>query len=364
VDKTSWRKWTRGKLIGIVALLALTACTAQQPQPSSSQPQVILEQYRVWQPLAEQGNADAQLILGEMYYYGRGVGVDYALAANWYRKAAEQDNAAAAYSLGYLYEMGHGVARDYGQAFALYSKAAGQGYAQAQFRLAELYANGHGTNVDRVQAYAWYDIASARLDGPIRATAAERRDKIAQRMKAADLGKAKQFVSDCRESNFTACGSGGSALVHLVDTNAVPPPAVMASHVTFLTSGRNSVKLESIGGVYTVPAKINDTVTLKFIVDSGAADVTIPSDVIVTLMRNGTLQATDFRESRTFTTANGGRTPLKTFRIRSLKVGDVVVTDVTGIVAAAKAPPLLGQSFFNQFKSWSIDNHERALVLE
>ena len=41
-------------------------------------------------PLAEKGDARAQLSLGGMYYNGQGVRQDYAEAAEWTRKAAEQ----------------------------------------------------------------------------------------------------------------------------------------------------------------------------------------------------------------------------------------------------------------------------------
>ncbi|MDA0221360.1 MAG: tetratricopeptide repeat protein, partial [Proteobacteria bacterium] len=45
-----------------------------------------------WRPLAEQGNAYAQSILGVMYYEGTGVPQDYAEAVRWYRLAADQGN--------------------------------------------------------------------------------------------------------------------------------------------------------------------------------------------------------------------------------------------------------------------------------
>ena len=44
------------------------------------------------------------------------------------------------------------------------------------------------------------------------------------------------------------------------------------------------------GGVYVVPVLINNAITLDFIVDSGAADVSIPADVVMTLMRTGTIK--------------------------------------------------------------------------
>jgi hypothetical protein len=40
------------------------------------------------QQAAEQGNADAQAKLGEMYFHGQGVPKDHAKAVQWYQKAA------------------------------------------------------------------------------------------------------------------------------------------------------------------------------------------------------------------------------------------------------------------------------------
>ena len=39
---------------------------------------------------AEEGNAEAQGMLGSLYYYGRGVAQDYSMAYIWYNLAAEQ----------------------------------------------------------------------------------------------------------------------------------------------------------------------------------------------------------------------------------------------------------------------------------
>ena len=44
---------------------------------------------------AEQGNADAQSILGIMFSYGQGVPQNYAEAMKWFRKSADQGNADA-----------------------------------------------------------------------------------------------------------------------------------------------------------------------------------------------------------------------------------------------------------------------------
>jgi uncharacterized protein len=57
-------------------------------------------------PLAEQGNAEAQYLVGTMYSCGQGVPQDRREAAKWFRLAAEHENPEAFLSLGQGYAMG------------------------------------------------------------------------------------------------------------------------------------------------------------------------------------------------------------------------------------------------------------------
>jgi len=123
------------------------------------------------------------------------------------------------------------------------------------------------------------------------------------------------------------------------------------------------VPMKLDGGTYAAPVTINSVVTLDFIVDSGAAYVSIPADVVLTLVRTGTLQESDFIGQETFEMADGSQVPSATFRIRSLQVGDIMLENVVGSVTNAKGSLLLGQSFLGRFQSWSIDNAAHALVL-
>jgi len=109
---------------------------------------------------------------------------------------------------------------------------------------------------------------------------------------------------------------------------------------------------------------MNDVTTLKFVLDGGAADVSIPADVFLTLMRTGTIQTSDFMGERPYEIADGSKAASRTFRIRSLKVGDMVVRDVTGSVSSPGSKLLLGQSFLRRLKSWSMDNLGHALIIE
>jgi hypothetical protein len=79
-----------------------------------------------WLPAAEQGDVEAQVIVGEIYERGLGVEPDFAAAARWYRVAAEAGSRRAQVNLGNLYENGLGVAADPRAALEWYARAAGR----------------------------------------------------------------------------------------------------------------------------------------------------------------------------------------------------------------------------------------------
>lgn len=105
---------------------------------------------------ARNGNAQAQLNLGECYEKGTGVSKDYAEAVKWYRKAAEQGNAEAQYNLALCYAKGEGVPRNMTEAVKWFKKAGEQGIARAQYNLGVCYFNGCGVPVNKPEAVKWY----------------------------------------------------------------------------------------------------------------------------------------------------------------------------------------------------------------
>jgi predicted aspartyl protease len=129
-------------------------------------------------------------------------------------------------------------------------------------------------------------------------------------------------------------------------------------------SARLEIPLEEEGGALVVPVLINSALTLGFVIDSGASDVSLPADVVITLVRTGTLQDADFIGAKTYRLADGSTVPSQTFRIRSLTVGGRAIANVIGSIAPVQGALLLGQSFLSRFKSWSINNAKHILVLE
>jgi hypothetical protein len=114
-------------------------------------------------PLAVDGMANAQFMLGDMHIKGFGVRQDWAEAAKWYLQAADQ---------------GHPV---------------------AQFMLGVLYSSGLGVLQDNVQAHRWFSVSLAYLspsDTERRASAAKNRDSVAKKMSQAQIAEARSLANE------------------------------------------------------------------------------------------------------------------------------------------------------------------------
>ena len=87
---------------------------------------------RLIQPLADQGDAEAQYYLGFIYRTGLGIAEDNTEAVKWYRKAADQGHASAQNSLGIMYAKGEGVIQNDVEAYKWWNLAAAQGVGSAK----------------------------------------------------------------------------------------------------------------------------------------------------------------------------------------------------------------------------------------
>ncbi len=104
---------------------------------------------------AEQGFADAQVVLGDIHYQGIGVPVNFFESVYWYKLAAAQHHSAAQYSLGVAYLRGEGVAPDSVMGFKSIKMAAEMGHATAQVHTGVAYLNGIGTTIQEKVALNW-----------------------------------------------------------------------------------------------------------------------------------------------------------------------------------------------------------------
>jgi tetratricopeptide (TPR) repeat protein len=112
---------------------------------------------------AENGDADAQVKLGILYYEGMADSPrpDYAEAMKWFQRAADQGDAEAQDRIGLMYYLGKGVPKDYAEAARWYQLAADRGNYHARLQLSDMYARGVGVPRDRDESRKWARLASA-----------------------------------------------------------------------------------------------------------------------------------------------------------------------------------------------------------
>ena len=154
---------------------------------------------RLLRPLAEQGDATLQYVVGHMYAKGWGVPQDDAVAVEWYRKAAEQGDASAQHDLGVMYFLGQGVPEDDAAAAEWYRKAAEQADASAQFNLGLMHAKGQGVPQDNAVAHKWLNLAASRFPASEwnqRDSAVKAREAIATLMTPAQIAEAQRLARE------------------------------------------------------------------------------------------------------------------------------------------------------------------------
>ncbi len=115
-------------------------------------------------PLAEEGNSDAQYLVGSLYRFGEGASQDDREAVKWFRLAAEQGHTEAQTFLGVMYAEGRGVAKSSSEALKWLERAADWGEVKAQVLLGEIYSNGIGVPANKNLAMKWYRYAAEQGD--------------------------------------------------------------------------------------------------------------------------------------------------------------------------------------------------------
>ncbi|XP_021363345.1 protein sel-1 homolog 1-like isoform X4 [Mizuhopecten yessoensis] len=148
--------------------------------------------------LADKGDVQAQVVLGQLYYQGgRGVGINHDRALHYFlmagesananayaflgkmysegspvikqnnqtalqffRQAAEKGNPVGQTGLGVMYMYGKGVEQDYIKAFQYFTQAAEQGWMESQLQLGLMHFSGKGVRRDYKLAVKYFNLAS------------------------------------------------------------------------------------------------------------------------------------------------------------------------------------------------------------
>ncbi len=185
-------------LLGSVGMSASADFQKGLTAYQSSDYLTALQEFR---PLAEQGHANAQFYLGNIYRIGLNVRSDYKTALKWYRLAAEQGHTDAQNDLGWMYDHGRGVLENDKTAVKWYRLAAEQGDDYAQYNLGEMYNLGKGVLKDYVYAHMWGNIAA--MNGS--ELGAKLRDDFEKKMTPSQLEKAQDLARECVRKKYNGC---------------------------------------------------------------------------------------------------------------------------------------------------------------
>lgn len=153
--------------------------------------------FRLFTEGANAGDVESQVMLGRMYYKGKGTEQDCEQARRWFQAAIDQNNADAyawmsdiyvekkcgdevdyekalqlirksidlgsAYgmnNLGWMYQNGFGITKDLNEAVKWYRMSAEHGDPVGQLDLGGLYSSGKGVTQDYAEAMKWYRMAA------------------------------------------------------------------------------------------------------------------------------------------------------------------------------------------------------------
>jgi aspartyl protease family protein len=127
----------------------------------------------------------------------------------------------------------------------------------------------------------------------------------------------------------------------------------------------NEVSVKKTGGVYSLPVELNGILKINFIFDSGASDVSISPDVALILIKGETIKDSDWLQGAYYKFADGSIAKSKRFKLKSLKIGNKVIRNVScSISNSIDSPMLLGQSVLNRFGKYTFDNKKQLLIFD
>eukprot|EP00062_Callorhinchus_milii_P020809 gi/632976870/ref/XP_007905032.1/ PREDICTED: protein sel-1 homolog 1 [Callorhinchus milii] len=117
--------------------------------------------YDYFSQAANTGNSHAMAFLGKMYSEGsNAVTQNNETALHYFKKSADLGNPVGQSGLGMAYLYGKGVPVNYELAMKYFQKAAEQGWVDGQLQLGSMYYNGIGVKRDYKQALKYFNLAS------------------------------------------------------------------------------------------------------------------------------------------------------------------------------------------------------------
>ena len=132
--------------------------------------------------------------------------------------------------------------------------------------------------------------------------------------------------------------------------------------IIITTFARTTINMEKEGGVYKVPCVVNG-LRMKFIFDTGAANVCISESMAQYMLENDYLKKSDILGTGQSSVADGRIVDHVRIRLSYLEIGGLRLNGVEAIVIEGQSSPLLlGQSAISKMGKVSINGNQ--LIIE
>ena len=181
------------------------------------------------------------------------------------------------------------------------------------------------------------------------------------------VGKYYYPTGDRYEGSFSKGKKNGTGILYYSKGGTLKGVWVDGEYV----SGSNiKAKLDSTtipltkisAGVYEVPIVINDVLKIDIIFDTGASEVYLTPDIVLTLIRTKTINEEDILEGKNFVDANGNVNMSLRFNLKEIRIGSHSIKNIPCAVSqTVQGISLLGLSAISKLGKIQINFLESSL---
>lgn len=109
----------------------------------------------------------------------------------------------------------------------------------------------------------------------------------------------------------------------------------------FYSCSNTIIELNKSEAIFIVDVKLEDYLTIPFIIDTGASDCSIPPYIAYALNRAGKLTEEDVVGEKKYQLANGDIVTSTIVKLDCIEIGGVVLYDITFSIGTTENSPLL-----------------------
>ena len=114
----------------------------------------------------------------------------------------------------------------------------------------------------------------------------------------------------------------------------------LAVFVFFSLNAQTVIQMVADQGIYKVPCEVNG-LKVKMVFDTGAAAVSISESLAEIMLENGYLSPEDWGNKAKAITADGRIVDNALVNLKTVKIGDITLSDVAAVVIDGQRAPLL-----------------------